>query len=57
MDAKLKKLVSRARKRRMTEKELEAQRVSFAFGNAPKRAKTTKKSVRAAINYTSPVHR
>ncbi len=52
MDIRLRTLIAKARKRRMTEKELEAQRVSFAFGNAPKRAKSTKKAVRAALHYT-----
>ncbi len=54
MNEKLIKLVAQARKRRMTAKELEAQQVSFAYGNAPKGSKTTKKSVRAALRFTSP---
>lgn len=53
MNAKLRGLIARARKRKMTPKELEAQQVSFAYGNAPKDSKTTKKSVRAALRFTS----
>ena len=54
MDKKLEGLIAKARKRKMTPKELEAQQVSFAYGNAPKGSKTTKKSVRAALRFTSP---
>ena len=49
MKSSLQKLIARAKKHRMTAAELEAQQVSFAYGNAPKGAKTTKKSVRAAL--------
>ena len=53
MNKELRGLVAKARKRKMTRKELEAQQVSFAYGNAPKGSKTTKKSVRAALRFTS----
>lgn len=57
MKQKLAALLGRARKYRMTAKELEAQQVSFAYGNAPKSARTTKKAVRAALQYTSPARK
>lgn len=57
MNEKLKGLIAKARKRKMTRKELEAQQVSFAYGNAPKSSKTTKRSVRAALRFTSPASR
>ncbi len=53
MNAGLRALIAKARKHKMTRKELEAQQVSFAYGNAPKASKTTKKSVRAALRFTS----
>jgi hypothetical protein len=55
MNKQLKQLVARARTRRMTAKDLEAQQISFAYGNAPKGARTTKDSVRAALRFTSAV--
>lgn len=57
MNKALEQLLAGARKRRMTAKELEAQQISFAYGNAPKGARTTKKSVRAALRFTSPARR
>lgn len=39
--------------RAATEEELQAQRVSFAFGNAPVDADSTKESVRIASNSIS----
>ena len=53
MNKGLRGLVAKARKHKMTRKELEAQQVSFAYGNAPKGSKTTKKSVRAALRFTA----
>jgi len=54
VNKELRSLIAKARKRKMTRTQLEAQQVSFAYGNAPKGSKTTKKSVRAALRFTSP---
>ena len=48
MERKLDKLLEAARKRRMTEEEVELQRVSFAFGNAPHGDSGSMESVKAA---------
>jgi len=37
-----------ARKRKVSEVELQEQRISFAFGNAPENSRITKESVRHA---------
>ena len=42
------KLLSEAKNRGVTEKELQEQRVSFAFGNAPTNGLITKETVRHA---------
>ena len=47
-DPELKKLLNAAKDRKVTTEELEEQRVSFAFGNAPDSHFITKESVRAA---------
>ena len=44
----LDRLLDEALKRPITNEELEEQRVSFAFGNAPEGSRITKDSVRAA---------
>lgn len=44
----VKRLLKEARKREVSERELKEQRVSFAFGNAPRDSKVTKASVRTA---------
>lgn len=43
---RLQQLMEQARGRELTEAELQEQRVSFAFGNAPDSALITKESVR-----------
>jgi hypothetical protein len=48
MTSELEKLLDAARRRKMTPDELEAQRVSFAFGNAPDGECGSIESVRAA---------
>jgi hypothetical protein len=50
-DPELMRLLDAARKQPMTEEELQEQRVSFAFGNAPDSALITKESVRRASNH------
>lgn len=45
---KLDQLLESAKQREMTPDEVEAQRVSFAFGNAPDGDKGTVETVRAA---------
>ena len=42
----LQRLIDEARKREVSEEELQEQRVSFAFGNAPRDSASTKDSVR-----------
>jgi hypothetical protein len=52
-DPELTRLLSESRERVVTEEELQEQRVSFAFGNAPASASSriTKESVRAASRH------
>jgi len=46
-DPELQEALEASKERRVTEQELEEQRISFAFGNAPASAKSiTKESVR-----------
>lgn len=49
MDKKLEILVERARRSTMTPSEQEAQRVAYAYGNAPKNDTNTKETVKAAL--------
>jgi hypothetical protein len=44
----LERLLSAARERQLTDAELQEQRVSFAYGNAPANSRTTKESARSA---------
>jgi len=44
----LERLVSEAKERGITDAELQEQRVSFAYGNAPENSRITKESVRSA---------
>jgi hypothetical protein len=46
VNPQLQRLLDEARGRELTESELQEQRVSFAFGNAPDSALITKESVR-----------
>ncbi len=46
----LDRLLEQARRTEITDEQLKEQRVSFAYGNAPKDAKITKESVRDASN-------
>lgn len=50
-DPELVKLLDAARGKSMTEEELQEQRVSFAFGNAPDSKRITKDSVRYASKH------
>jgi hypothetical protein len=50
-DPRLMSLLKEARKRDVTEAELQEQRVSFAFGNAPASSRITKESVRTASTH------
>lgn len=47
----LRRLLSESRSREVTEDELQEQRVSFAFGNAPESDLITKESVRFASKH------
>lgn len=47
----LQELLSEARRKGVSEKELQEQRVSFAFGNAPESSRITKESVRHASEH------
>jgi len=49
MDRELKELMERARNHNMSPAEFEAQRLSFAYGNAPEGDTNTKESVREAV--------
>jgi hypothetical protein len=44
----LERLLSEARKRNITDAELQEQRASFAYGNAPENSRITKESARSA---------
>lgn len=48
MNRELEKLLESARQRQMTPEEIEAQRVSFAYGNAADGDKSTIETVKAA---------
>jgi hypothetical protein len=50
-DPRLISLLKEARKRDVTEAELQEQRVSFAFGNAPASSRINKDSVRTASTH------
>jgi len=50
-DPELLRLLDASRNRPITEEELQEQRVSFAFGNAPESALITKDSVRLASKH------
>jgi len=55
MDQELKGLVEAARSRTLTKEELAAQRVSFAYGNAPEKDQNTKETVKAVLDYMEVV--
>lgn len=48
MTDELRKLLESLKDYRMTESELDAQRISFAYGNAPKEDTGTKEAMRRA---------
>lgn len=50
-DPELVRLLDASRDKPLTEEELQEQRVSFAFGNAPESALITKDSVRLASKH------
>jgi hypothetical protein len=50
-DPELTRLLDASRDKPLTEEELQEQRVSFAFGNAPESALITKESVRLASKH------
>lgn len=50
-DPELMRLLEQSRDRTITEEELQEQRVSFAFGNAPDSTLITKDSVRLASKH------
>jgi hypothetical protein len=50
-DPDLLKLLDTARNRQVTEEELQEQRISFAYGNAPASSGITKESVRYASKH------
>ena len=47
-DPELMELLNSARNKPVTEEELQEQRISFAYGNAPASSRITKESVRQA---------
>ena len=49
----LRKALDESREKKVTEEELQAQRISFAFGNAPADADITKESVLEASKHIS----
>jgi hypothetical protein len=54
--AELDKLLEAAKGTPVTDEQLQEQRVSFAFGNAPESSKITKESVRTASKSIRIVH-
>lgn len=46
----LERLLSEAKERGITDADLQEQRVSFAYGNAPENSRITKESARSAAN-------
>ncbi len=50
-DPELVRLLDNARNRPVTEEELQEQRISFAYGNAPASSGITKESVREASKH------
>jgi len=52
---KLEKLLDAARQRKMTAEEIEEQRVSFAYGNAPEESKSTMETMRLASTYLKKI--
>lgn len=55
MDRKLEELIEAARHRRMSPEEVEEQRVSFAYGNAPEESKSTIETMRIASTYLKKI--
>lgn len=55
-DSELMRLLEESRNRSITEEELQEQRISFAFGNAPDSDFITKDSVRNASKYIRLLH-
>lgn len=51
VDPELKRLLDEARNKEVSEAELQEQRISFAFGNAPESELITKDSVRHASKH------
>ncbi len=52
-DPKLQRALDESRTRKVTDADLQEQRISFAFGNAPANAGITKESVRKASKHIS----
>ena len=52
----LEELIEQSKATAITEEELEEQRVSFAYGNAPKGSRITKASARSASKSLRIVH-
>ena len=52
---KLEKLLEAARQRKLTPEEIEEQRVSFAYGNAPEESKSTMETMRLASTYLKKI--
>jgi len=51
MDQELEKLLEAARNHQMTPAEIEEQRISFAYGNAPEESKGSIETMRHASTY------
>ena len=55
MDRKLEELITAARQKTMSVTDIEEQRVSFAYGNAPEESKSTIESMRIASTYLKKI--
>ncbi len=56
VDAEFEEMLKLAAQQGVTEEDLEEQRVSFAYGNAPAESKGTKDSVRASSKQNLLLH-
>lgn len=55
MNEKLEQLIEAAKTRQMSAEEVEEQRVSFAYGNAPEESKSTMETMRLASTYLKKI--
>lgn len=55
MSEQLNKLIETARRKQMSAAEVEEQRVSFAYGNAPEESKSTIETIQLASTYLKKI--